>query len=140
MDTVASSVRNRGKQAMTNLRHLWTETMLEVAQAVADAGGELRIAGGAVRDALANVKPKDIDFACTLRPGELMAAVQHARGGPMKWRFTDNSLKHGTITVRHGDEDFEITTLRVDRATDGRNAEVEFTTEWREDALRRDFF
>ena len=57
----------------------------------------------------------------------------------MKFRSTDNSLKHGTVTVRHGGEDFEITTLRVDRATDGRNAEVEFTTDWREDALRRDF-
>lgn len=36
------------------------------------------------------------------------------------------------------DENYEITTLRIDRVTDGRHAEVEFTTDWRVDANRRD--
>jgi poly(A) polymerase len=34
---------------------------------------------------------------------------------------------------------FEITTLRRDMATDGRHATVEYSTDWREDAARRDF-
>jgi poly(A) polymerase len=34
---------------------------------------------------------------------------------------------------------FEITSLRRDTACDGRHAAVEFTTDWREDARRRDF-
>ncbi len=33
---------------------------------------------------------------------------------------------------------FEVTTLRIDRVTDGRRAEVEFTTDWKLDANRRD--
>lgn len=35
-------------------------------------------------------------------------------------------------------ESFEVTTLRVDVQTDGRHAEVEFTTDWQKDAERRD--
>ena len=33
---------------------------------------------------------------------------------------------------------FEVTTLRVDKVTDGRHAEVEFTLDWELDAARRD--
>ncbi|MBZ3887697.1 CCA tRNA nucleotidyltransferase 1, mitochondrial [Sciurus carolinensis] len=36
------------------------------------------------------------------------------------------------------EENFEITTLRIDVVTDGRHAEVEFTTDWQKDAERRD--
>lgn len=35
-------------------------------------------------------------------------------------------------------ENFEVTTLRVDVRTDGRHAEVEFTKDWIKDAERRD--
>ena len=35
-------------------------------------------------------------------------------------------------------ENFEITTLRIDVVTDGRHAEVKFTKDWELDALRRD--
>ncbi|KAM9859820.1 CCA tRNA nucleotidyltransferase 1, mitochondrial isoform 2-T4 [Aulostomus maculatus] len=46
--------------------------------------------------------------------------------------------KHGTITARLHNENFEVTTLRVDVQTNGRHAEVEFTTDWQKDAERRD--
>ncbi|XP_049989761.1 CCA tRNA nucleotidyltransferase 1, mitochondrial-like [Alexandromys fortis] len=46
--------------------------------------------------------------------------------------------KHGTITARLHEENFEVTTLRIDVTTDGRHAEVEFTTDWQKDAERRD--
>ncbi|XP_028628830.1 CCA tRNA nucleotidyltransferase 1, mitochondrial isoform X2 [Grammomys surdaster] len=36
------------------------------------------------------------------------------------------------------EENFEVTTLRIDVTTDGRHAEVEFTTDWQKDAERRD--
>ncbi len=35
-------------------------------------------------------------------------------------------------------ENFEVTTLRIDVVTDGRHAEVEFTRDWQLDANRRD--
>jgi len=47
--------------------------------------------------------------------------------------------KHGTITARINDkENYEVTTLRIDKVTDGRHAEVEFVTDWALDAGRRD--
>ena len=47
--------------------------------------------------------------------------------------------KHGTITARIDDKfNFEVTTLRIDKVTDGRHAEVEFTKDWQIDAERRD--
>lgn len=96
---------------------------------------DARIAGGAVRDALMGHEPKDWDVATILMP---MVVVELARRAGMEARFTENSLKHGTVTLRHDDMDVEVTTLRIDQDTDGRNAEVEFTTDWQEDAARRD--
>ncbi|CAF3615493.1 unnamed protein product [Rotaria sp. Silwood1] len=50
-----------------------------------------------------------------------------------------NGEKHGTITARINDkENFEVTTLRVDVATDGRHAVVQYTQDWQLDAGRRD--
>lgn len=45
----------------------------------------------------------------------------------------------GTVTSRINDkENFEVTTLRIDKITNGRHAEVVFTNDWKLDALRRD--
>jgi poly(A) polymerase len=48
-------------------------------------------------------------------------------------------LEHGTVTVSHDGAAFEVTTLRRDVETNGRHAVVAFTTDWAEDAARRDF-
>ena len=47
-------------------------------------------------------------------------------------------LQHGTVTLMVDDTPYEVTTLRVDTDTDGRHAEVEFTTDFKLDAARRD--
>ncbi|KAL5287045.1 TRNT1 family protein [Megaselia abdita] len=96
---------------------------------------ELRIAGGAVRDLLMNIEPKDVDFATTATPTQMkeMFVEEEIRLVNM------NGEKHGTITPRINDSvNFEVTTLRVDRVTDGRHAEVDFTTDWLLDSNRRD--
>jgi poly(A) polymerase len=48
-------------------------------------------------------------------------------------------IEHGTITAVTNKTPFEITTLRRDVSTDGRRATVAFSTDWAEDARRRDF-
>lgn len=96
---------------------------------------EIRIAGGAVRDLLMGLNPKDLDFATTATPQQMkeMFTRENIR------MINMNGEKHGTITPRINDkENFEVTTLRVDMVTDGRHAEVEFTTDWKLDANRRD--
>ncbi|CAG9789363.1 unnamed protein product [Diatraea saccharalis] len=96
---------------------------------------EIRIAGGAVRDLLLKQKPTDLDFATVATPQQMkdMFTVENIR------MINMNGEKHGTITPRINDkENFEVTTLRIDMITDGRHAEVEFTTDWKLDANRRD--
>lgn len=98
-------------------------------------GYEIRIAGGAVRDLLSGLRPTDLDFATTATPDEMkkMFVAENVR------MINMNGEKHGTITPRINDkENFEVTTLRIDVVTDGRHAEVQFTTDWLLDALRRD--
>mgnify|MGYP001810405758 CR=1 FL=1 len=94
---------------------------------------EIRIAGGAPRDLLMDIKPHDVDFATTATPSEmkLMFGKENVR------MINTNGELHGTITIRLSDN-YEITTLRVDSNTDGRHAEVEFIRDWKLDALRRD--
>ncbi|KAJ8723866.1 hypothetical protein PYW07_007846 [Mythimna separata] len=96
---------------------------------------EIRVAGGAVRDLLMGLTPTDLDFATTATPKQMkdMFTTENIR------MINANGEKHGTITARINDkESFEVTTLRIDIVTDGRHAEVEFTTDWKLDANRRD--
>ena len=101
---------------------------------VLDALPEARIVGGAVRDALAGRPVADIDLATPLLPAEVAAALAEAG-----IRSVPTGLDHGTLTAVVAGRGFQITTLRRDVATDGRRAVVAYTTDWREDAARRDF-
>jgi len=94
---------------------------------------ELRIVGGAVRDLALDKTPKDIDLATDATPDEMMEILDKSG-----IRHIPSGLEHGTITAILDNEPFEITTLRADKETDGRHAEVEFVKSWEEDAKRRD--
>ena len=95
---------------------------------------EARFVGGAVRNALLGEKVSDIDLATPLLPEQVMARLKlvHIHVVP-------TGIEHGTVTAVVDGTPFEVTTLRRDVETDGRRAVVAFTTDWREDSLRRDF-
>jgi len=95
---------------------------------------EIRYVGGCVRKILNNEKIDDIDLATNLKPNEVKECLQNNNID-----FFETGIEHGTITARLDEKNFEITSLRKDILTDGRHAKVEFTNEWTEDALRRDF-
>lgn len=100
----------------------------------AAAGAELRVVGGAVRNALMGAPISDIDAAVNLPPEAAEAVLQAAGIKTVRTGFA-----HGTITaVLHG-QGYEITSLRRDVTTDGRRATVAFSDDWAEDAARRDF-
>lgn len=96
-------------------------------------GEEARVAGGAVRDALLELEPGDVDIATTALPKETMRRARAAG-----WKAVPTGIDHGTVTVVAAGRPFEVTTLRRDVATDGRRAVVAFTRDWAEDAARRD--
>jgi poly(A) polymerase len=116
----------------------WMEHPATVAvmDALAAAAGEdgVRFVGGCVRDALLGREVGDIDIATVLTPPQVKAALGAARIAAVP-----TGEAHGTITAVSQGRPFEITTLRRDVETDGRHAVVAFTTDWREDAARRDF-
>jgi poly(A) polymerase len=96
--------------------------------------GEARFVGGAVRNSLLGKPVRDIDIATPLRPEKVTALLQAAG-----IKAVPTGIDHGTVTAVVDGKTFEVTTLRRDVATDGRRAVVAFTTDWEEDAQRRDF-
>lgn len=93
-----------------------------------------RAVGGCVRDALAKRPVHDVDVAAPLPPGTV---AERLRAAGLK--VFETGLAHGTVTAVLGRRPVEVTSLRRDVATDGRRATVEWTTDWRADAARRDF-
>lgn len=85
-------------------------------------------------DMLLHKQPMDLDFATVATPSEMKDMFNAANVRMINM----NGEKHGTITPRIDDQQFEVTTLRIDRVTNGRHAEVQFTTDWQVDASRRD--
>lgn len=113
---------------------LFTPEMVVLLNLFQKYNHEIRIAGGAVRDILLGKSPKDVDFATTATPDQMkqMFESENVR------MINNKGEKHGTITARINNDNFEVTTLRIDVSTDGRHAEVQFTTDWELDANRRD--
>jgi poly(A) polymerase len=107
----------------------------DLAAAIAALGtGNARYVGGAVRDTLLGMAVNDVDVATTLLPDAVIARLQKA-----DIRTVPTGIEHGTVTAILPGGAVEITTLRRDVSTDGRRATVAFSSEWRDDAARRDF-
>lgn len=104
-----------------------------VLQRMEQAGYAAHLVGGCVRDLLRGAVPEDWDMTTSARPEQVMALFG-AQAVP-------TGLRHGTVTVRQGAWNFEVTTYRVDGIyLDGRHPEqVRFTTQLSEDLQRRDF-
>lgn len=105
-----------------------------VLDALEAAGGEGRFVGGCVRNALLSAPVDDLDVATPLTPPQVIAALEAAGV-----RAVPTGVEHGTVTAVYDHKPVEVTTLRRDVETDGRRAVVAFTTNWAEDAARRDF-
>jgi poly(A) polymerase/tRNA nucleotidyltransferase (CCA-adding enzyme) len=126
--------------AMTadDLPHAWFEPPEWLSRgapaAVLRALPGARVVGGAVRDLLAGRPVHDVDVAVALPPED---AARRLREAGVK--VFETGLAHGTVTAVLEHQPVEVTSLRRDLVTDGRHAEVAWSTDWREDAARRDF-
>lgn len=97
-------------------------------------GLDIRSVGGIVRNKLAGVDDlSDHDFATDATADEQIAIYQ-AQG----IRYIPTGYDYGTITIVLENTNYEITSLRLDVATDGRRAVVAYTRDWIADLLRRD--
>ncbi|HWT32834.1 MAG TPA: CCA tRNA nucleotidyltransferase [Microbacterium sp.] len=111
-----------------------------IAKAFADAGHELAIVGGPVRDALLGRTTHDLDLTTDARPDDILRII-----GPIASKTWDVGRAFGTIAARvkvpgSPAEQVEITTYRAD-AYDGltRKPSVEFGDSLEGDLVRRDF-
>ena len=95
---------------------------------------DIRYVGGCIRKIINNEKVDDVDLATNLEPKKVCEALKQNN-----IKYFESGIEHGTITAIEDEYKFEITTLRKDILTDGRHAKVEFSNDWKADALRRDF-
>ena len=105
---------------------------LHIARTLRDAGYQAFFAGGCVRDLLLGSAPKDFDIATSARPEQIVALFPQTQ---------QVGAHFGVILVQHGGVASEVATFRHDGVyLDGRRPEsVQFSSDPREDVLRRDF-
>ena len=98
------------------------------------AGHAAYAVGGCVRDSLLGQTPHDWDLCTSAPPEQVLELFGEAHCIP-------TGLQHGTVTVKHGGELYEITTFRTEGAySDGRHPDhVAFVPDVKEDLARRDF-
>ncbi|MEY4499307.1 MAG: hypothetical protein RL319_295 [Actinomycetota bacterium] len=128
MQTVAEALANLEKSTDLPL-------FAKLGARFAEAGHELALVGGPVRDAFLGRKAPDLDFASTATPDEILEIIK-----PIVDAHWDIGREFGTIGARIGSDQIEITTYRADKYDrDSRKPEVAFGKDLTEDLLRRDF-
>lgn len=109
--------------------------VMELGRVFEQAGEELALVGGPVRDAFLGVTPHDFDFATSAHPDRSEEILS-------TWADTtwDVGKEFGTIGARKGDFTVEITTYRTDSYEVGsRKPEVTYGDTLEGDLTRRDF-
>jgi poly(A) polymerase len=109
--------------------------LAEVGALFEAAGHELAIVGGPVRDAVLGRPGNDWDFATSARPDDIERIA--STWADAMW---DVGREFGTIGLRKGDHQLEITTYRTDAYDEGsRKPDVQFGDTLDGDLSRRDF-
>lgn len=128
MHRVAESLERLGELAAAR-------PVARLGRAFQDAGFELALVGGPVRDALLGRAVHDLDFTTDARPDDILRVVT-----PVSEAQWEIGRAFGTIGARVLGESVEITTYRSDRydAT-SRKPEVRFGDTLEADLQRRDF-
>ncbi len=122
------------ERVAAELRRL-APVLVSLGEAFAEAGHELYLVGGPVRDAMLGRRHTDLDFATSARPDETERLLD--AWGDAIW---DMGRDFGTIGARRGDWVVEVTTYRTDRYDpDSRKPAVDYGDTLAGDLGRRDF-
>ena len=118
----------------TNISITIPDYVLEVMRTIWEAGEEVYIVGGCVRDAILGKTPNDYDMTVSCPPQRTLEILSSFRTIP-------TGLAHGTVTAISQGRPIELTTFRVDGSyTDMRRPDsVSFTRSLADDLSRRDF-
>jgi poly(A) polymerase len=123
-------------QAVERLRQLAAaEPLATLAQRFAEAGHELALVGGPVRDAFLGRPVNDLDLTTDAHPDEIIRIVR-----PISTAHWDIGREFGTIGAQFSAETVEITTYRSDAYdAESRKPVVAFGDTLEGDLTRRDF-
>ncbi len=123
-------------EALANLERTTDSALFrELGSRFTQAGYELALVGGPVRDAFLGRKAPDLDFTTSAKPDEIIRVLKGYAD-----TFWDIGREFGTIGARIGDDTVEITTYRADKYDPtSRKPEVAFGADLTEDLFRRDF-
>ena len=126
LDYISKNLKNITQQTPAN----------KIFEAISAYSGnsEVRYVGGCIRKVIKKEAVDDIDLATNLNPSEVCKALKKK-----EINYYETGIEHGTITAIIDEYKYEITSLRKDVTTDGRHAKIEFSSDWKEDAARRDF-
>ncbi len=126
-----SSLARTAAAALTAL----PPAVLDLGAVFDDAGHELALVGGPVRDAFLGSVSHDLDFATSAHPDETERLL--ARWADSHW---DVGKEFGTIGARKGDVVVEVTTYRTEAyEVDSRKPVVQYGDTLEGDLTRRDF-
>ena len=109
--------------------------VLELGQRFVDAGHELSLVGGPVRDLFLGRLSPDLDFTTDATPDQTLALIR-------KWadNFWEIGRAFGTIGMKKSGFQIEITTYRAEAYDpESRKPAVAFGSSLTDDLLRRDF-
>lgn len=113
----------------------FSDVLVPLGKLFADAGHELYLVGGSVRDAVLGRLAGDLDFTTDARPEQVAALM--SGWADAQW---DTGIEFGTVSARKGDATVEITTYRADSYDRvSRNPQVVFGDSLDGDLVRRDF-
>lgn len=106
--------------------------VISILSRLESAGFSAYAVGGCVRDKLIGRRVNDYDVCTSARPEQVQSLFS---------RCIPTGVKHGTVTVRSGKQNVEVTTFRTDGIySDSRRPDsVAFLTTVEEDLARRDF-
>lgn len=133
-DTVEQDVARlllAGQQTLADL----PDAIMDVGRVFADAGFEIALVGGPVRDAFLGVAPHDFDLTTNARPDDTEKLL--AQWGDKTWSV---GKEFGTIGGRRANTVVEVTTYRTEEydAT-SRKPQVAYGDTLEGDLTRRDF-
>lgn len=123
-------------EALANLQRTSESPLLsKLGTLFKDAGFELALVGGPVRDAFLGRATTDLDFTTSANPDQILQVLKgHVDA---QW---DVGREFGTIGARIGEETVEITTYRADSYdSESRKPVVAFGNNLEDDLFRRDF-
>jgi tRNA nucleotidyltransferase (CCA-adding enzyme) len=112
---------------------IFTPDIKRTIEIIRKYGFDLRVVGGAVRDFLRGVIPRDVDFATDAEPAELIF-IFDLEG----IEYDATGIGHGTIKAVFGNDKIDVTSITYKMHVVGNKIKIARSKGWEFDSLRRD--